>query len=57
MGLGRLEMYLLTILKDSLNVEAIGGTRLVVGTPLEICSQFPRPTVINYSGIALIDRV
>ena len=33
----------LTVLKDSLDVEAVGGAGLVVGAPLEVRGQFSRP--------------
>ncbi len=48
---------LLTILKDSLDIEAVGGAGLVVGAPLEVRGQFPGPRVLDHSRVAVIDSI
>ena len=48
---------LLTVLKDSLDVEPVGGAGLVVGAPLEVRGQFSRPRVLDNSGVAVVDGI
>ena len=47
----------LTILKDSLDVEAVGGASLVVGTPLQVVGQLPGSAVVDDARLALTDGV
>lgn len=37
----------LTVLKDPLHVQPVGGARLVVGTPLQVAGELPRPGVVD----------
>jgi hypothetical protein len=43
----------LTILKHPLDVEAVGGTRLVVGALLEVGSQLSGAGVVNHARVVL----
>lgn len=51
------EFGLLTILKDTLHIQAVGGAGLVVGATLQIAGQFPGTGVVNHARIALADGV
>ena len=48
---------MLTILKDALNIEAICGTGLVVGTASQVTGHFARPRFVNDSRITIADSI
>ena len=48
---------MLTILKDALNIEAISGTGLVVGTASQVTGHFARPRFVNDSRITIADSI
>lgn len=47
----------LTVLEDSLHVEAVGGAGFVVGAPFEVVGQFPGSGVVDHSGVGRADGV
>ena len=48
---------LLTILEHPLNVEAVGGARLVVRAALEVARQLTRARILDYPRVAVVDGV
>ena len=46
-----------TVLEDALDVEAVGGARLVKGAASQVGGQFPRPAVVDQPRIVLVDGV
>ena len=46
-----------TVLKDALDVQPIGGARLVVRTPLEVVREFSRARVVYHARVTLTDRI
>lgn len=47
----------LTVLEDSLHVEAVGGAGLVVGAAFEVVGEFSGPAVVDHSGVGRADGV
>ena len=46
-----------TVLKDALDVQPIGGARLVVRTPLEVVREFSRARVVYHARVTLANRI
>lgn len=47
----------LTILKDTLHIQAVGGAGLVVGATLQVAGQFAGARVVDDARIAFADGV
>jgi len=47
----------LTVLEDSLHVQAVSGAGLVVRAALQVVRQLPGPRVIDHSGVGGADCV
>lgn len=50
-------LWSLTVLEDSLHVEAVGGAGLVVGAAFEVVGQFPGPAVVDHPRVGRADGV
>lgn len=48
---------MLTVLEDSLHIEAVGGAGLVVGGTLQVVGELPGASVINDSGVGGADGI
>jgi predicted TIM-barrel enzyme len=47
----------ITILKDSFDVEAVGGTSFVVGASLEVGGQLASSGVVNYPRVVFANGI
>lgn len=48
---------MLTVLEDSLHVQAVGGAGLVIRAAFQVVRQLPGPRVVDHSGVGGADRV
>lgn len=47
----------LTVLEDSLHVQAVGGAGLVIGAAFQVIRQLSGPRVIDHSGVGGADCI
>lgn len=47
----------LTVLEDSLHVEAVGGAGFVVGAALQVVGQLSGSAVVDHSGVGRADGI
>lgn len=47
----------LTVLEDSLHIQAIGGAGLVVCAAFQVIWQLPGPRVVDHSGVGSTDGI
>lgn len=55
--LAALCVFFLTVLEDTLHVEAVGGARLVVSAPLEVVGQLAGPAVVDHPRVRRADGI
>lgn len=51
------ELHKLTILKNSFDIQAVRGARLVIRTPFEVAGEFACAGVVDDARVTLADRV
>lgn len=44
-------------MKDTFDIESVGGTGFVVGAPFQITGQFPSPRIVNAPRLSITNRV
>lgn len=51
------DRWLLTILEDSLHVEAVGGASFIVGASFEVVGELPGPGIVDHPRVGRADGV
>lgn len=49
--------WVLTVLEDSLHVEAVGGAGFVVGASFQVVGEFSGSGIVDHSGVGRADGV
>lgn len=56
-NLSQLQGSVLTILEDSLHVQAVGGAGLIIRAAFQVIWQLSGPWVVDHSGVGGADRI